>query len=139
MLRGDSWLICGLFLIFLSFNVSMFACVCCLGCLVGRCLFCDFLVVSDMCVASVVGICDDGSAIFWLVSNVFFTIGDRLLQRLMLSKDQDPVDMLKTAIALINNLGGAVVGGLKSGTRRPRWRAQKKDGARMMMQRMEKR
>ena len=128
MLRRDSWLICGLFLIFLSFNVSMFACVCCLGCLVGRCLFCDFLVVSDMCVASVVGICDDGSAIFWLASNDFFTIGDRLLQRLMLSKDQDPVDMLKTAIALINNLGGACVlvvvmaihGWLKSGTRRPR-------------------
>jgi len=51
----------------------------------------------------------DMSAIFWLALNNFFAIGDRLLQRLMLSKDQNPVDMSKTAITLINNLGGAIV------------------------------
>lgn len=51
----------------------------------------------------------DRGAIFWLLINNFFAIGDRLLQRLMLAKDQNPVDMSKTAITLINNAGGAVV------------------------------
>lgn len=48
-------------------------------------------------------------AIGWLLLNNFFAIGDRLLQRLMLAKDQRPVDMSKTAITLVNNVGGALV------------------------------
>lgn len=51
----------------------------------------------------------DLSAIFWLALNNFFAIGDRLLQRLMLAKDQNPVDMSKTAITFVNNVGGALV------------------------------
>jgi len=48
-------------------------------------------------------------ALFWLLLNNFFAIGDRLLQRLMLAKDQNPVDMSKTAITLVNNVGGTLV------------------------------
>merc|ERR1719453_3005776 len=48
----------------------------------------------------------DHSAIGWLLLNNFFAIGDRLLQRLMLAKDQAPVDISKTAITLINNAAG---------------------------------
>jgi len=46
---------------------------------------------------------DDYAAIGWLVLNNFFAIGDRLLQRLMLAKDQDPVDISKTGATLLNN------------------------------------
>jgi len=45
----------------------------------------------------------DRSAIGWLALNNFFAIGDRLLQRLMLAKDQDPVDISKTGVTLLNN------------------------------------
>lgn len=45
----------------------------------------------------------DRAAIGWLVLNNFFAIGDRLLQRLMLGKDQDPVDISKTGVTLLNN------------------------------------
>lgn len=45
----------------------------------------------------------DFGALVWLLLNNFFAIGDRLLQRLMLAKDQDPVDISKTGITLINN------------------------------------
>lgn len=45
----------------------------------------------------------DRAAIGWLLLNNFFAIGDRLLQRLMLAKDQDPVDISKTGVTLINN------------------------------------
>ncbi|CAK0826099.1 unnamed protein product, partial [Prorocentrum cordatum] len=45
-------------------------------------------------------------------------VGDRLLQRLMLSKDQNPVDISKTGITLLNNLEGMlpllVVMGIKN-------------------------
>jgi hypothetical protein len=44
----------------------------------------------------------------WAVLNVFFAVGDRLLQRLMLSKDQQPVDISKTGLTLLNNLLGMV-------------------------------
>jgi len=45
----------------------------------------------------------DRGAIGWLLLNNFFAIGDRLLQRLMLAKDQNPVDISKTGVTLINN------------------------------------
>merc|ERR1719213_147052 len=45
----------------------------------------------------------DRAAIGWLLLNNFFAIGDRLLQRLMLAKDQEPVDISKTGVTLINN------------------------------------
>lgn len=44
----------------------------------------------------------------WVILNVFFAIGDRLLQRLMLAKDQRPVDISKTGLTLLNNLLGLV-------------------------------
>jgi hypothetical protein len=44
----------------------------------------------------------------WVFLNVFFAVGDRLLQRLMLAKDQSPVDISKTGITLLNNLEGMV-------------------------------
>lgn len=51
----------------------------------------------------------DRGAIGWLLVNNFFAIGDRLLQRLMLAKDQSPVDISKTGITLINNAAGLFV------------------------------
>jgi len=51
----------------------------------------------------------DWSGVQWAVANIFFAVGDRLLQRLMLAKDQCPVDMSKTAITLVNNLAGALL------------------------------
>jgi len=54
----------------------------------------------------------------WIFLNIFFAVGDRLLQRLMLSKDQNPVDISKTGITLLNNLEGMlpllVVMGIKN-------------------------
>jgi len=54
----------------------------------------------------------------WVFLNIFFAVGDRLLQRLMLAKDQSPVDISKTGITLLNNLEGMlpllVVMGLKN-------------------------
>eukprot|EP00933_Yihiella_yeosuensis_P019428 TRINITY_DN1575_c1_g2_i6.p1 TRINITY_DN1575_c1_g2~~TRINITY_DN1575_c1_g2_i6.p1 ORF type:complete len:329 (+),score=65.13 TRINITY_DN1575_c1_g2_i6:74-1060(+) len=46
------------------------------------------------------------TGIGWVLLNNFFAVGDRLLQRLMLAKDQCPVDMSKTAITFISNLLG---------------------------------
>lgn len=42
-------------------------------------------------------------AIGWLLLNNFFAIGDRLLQRLMLGRDQQPVDISKTGVTFLNN------------------------------------
>jgi len=42
----------------------------------------------------------------WVFLNIFFAVGDRLLQRLMLAKDQSPVDISKTGITVLNNLEG---------------------------------
>merc|ERR1740115_648881 len=50
----------------------------------------------------------DRSAIGWLALNNFFAIGDRLLQRLMLAKDQNPVDISKTGVTMLNNAIGMV-------------------------------
>lgn len=47
----------------------------------------------------------------WVLLNMVLALGDRLLQRLMLAEDQEPVDLSKAAVTLINNLVGfAVVG-----------------------------
>merc|ERR1719436_1443943 len=48
------------------------------------------------------------AGIVWAVLNIFFAVGDRLLQRLMLAKDQSPVDISKTGVTLLNNLEGMV-------------------------------
>lgn len=40
----------------------------------------------------------------WCFLNMFFAVGDRLLQRLMLSRDQSPVDISKTGCTILNNV-----------------------------------
>jgi len=50
----------------------------------------------------------ESSGIFWVFLNNFFAIGDRSLQRLMLAKDQYPVDISKTGVMFINNLLGMI-------------------------------
>jgi len=50
----------------------------------------------------------DRAAIGWLALNNFFAIGDRLLQRLMLAKDQHPVDISKTGVTFLNNFLGMI-------------------------------
>ncbi|CAJ1366644.1 unnamed protein product [Effrenium voratum] len=54
---------------------------------------------------------DSMEGIQWVLLNMFVAVGDRLLQRLMLAKDQSPVDISKTGVTLINNAVGAVVVG----------------------------
>mmetsp|Transcript_87400 Transcript_87400/g.203285 ORF Transcript_87400/g.203285 Transcript_87400/m.203285 type:complete len:326 (-) Transcript_87400:127-1104(-) len=48
------------------------------------------------------------SGVGWCFLNVFFSICDRLLQRLMLAKDQYPVDISKTGVTFLNNIEGMV-------------------------------
>merc|ERR1719178_95530 len=48
------------------------------------------------------------AGIGWVMLNNFFAVGDRLLQRLMLAKDQQPVDISKSGVTLLNNLLGMV-------------------------------
>lgn len=48
------------------------------------------------------------TGIFWVMLNSFFAVGDRLLQRLMLAKDQHPVDISKTGVTLLNNATGTL-------------------------------
>jgi hypothetical protein len=58
------------------------------------------------------------TGIGWTLANHVFAVIDRLLQRLMLAKDQDPVDISKTGATLLNNVLGVaplVFGGLLSG------------------------
>jgi len=43
------------------------------------------------------------TGVFWALLNNLFAVGDRLLQRLMLGKDQRPVDISKTGVTLLNN------------------------------------
>jgi solute carrier family 35 len=40
----------------------------------------------------------------WILLNMIFAVGDRLLQSLMLSRDQSPVDISKTGTTFLNNL-----------------------------------
>jgi len=44
----------------------------------------------------------------WVFLNSAIAVGDRLLQRLLLSKDQQPVDISKSGITFINNAVGMV-------------------------------
>jgi hypothetical protein len=44
----------------------------------------------------------------WAVLNNFLAVTDRLLQRLMLAKDQNPVDISKSGVTLLNNLIGFI-------------------------------
>jgi len=44
----------------------------------------------------------------WVLLNIFFAVCDRLLQRLMLARDQCPVDISKTGVNLLNNLEGLI-------------------------------
>jgi len=48
----------------------------------------------------------DMSGIGWVILNNLFAICDRLLQRLMLAKDQDPVDISMTGVTFLNNFLG---------------------------------
>jgi len=47
-------------------------------------------------------------AIGWVALNSLLACAERLLQRLMLSKDQAPVDISKTGVSMLNNLLGLV-------------------------------
>eukprot|EP00928_Gymnodinium_smaydae_P062038 TRINITY_DN45984_c0_g1_i1.p1 TRINITY_DN45984_c0_g1~~TRINITY_DN45984_c0_g1_i1.p1 ORF type:complete len:345 (+),score=63.04 TRINITY_DN45984_c0_g1_i1:65-1036(+) len=47
-------------------------------------------------------------AIGWVFANNAFVVADRMLQRLMLAKDQLPVDISKPSVTLLNNLLGVV-------------------------------
>jgi len=51
---------------------------------------------------------DHLNAIGWVLLNNGFVVGDRLLQRLMLGKDQFPVDISKTSLTLMNNIFGMI-------------------------------
>mmetsp|Transcript_58315 Transcript_58315/g.162540 ORF Transcript_58315/g.162540 Transcript_58315/m.162540 type:complete len:320 (-) Transcript_58315:97-1056(-) len=48
-----------------------------------------------------------GGIVFVLLNN-FFVVGDRLLQRLMLGRDQAPVDISKESVTIINNSFGTI-------------------------------
>ncbi|CAE7228815.1 GONST3 [Symbiodinium natans] len=48
----------------------------------------------------------------WILLNSFIAVMDRCLQRLLLSKDQQPVDISKAGITLINNSMGLVPVGI---------------------------
>jgi len=55
---------------------------------------------------------ENWQGIGWVFLNSAIAVVDRLLQRLLLSKDQHPVDISKTGITLINNLVGLLPVGL---------------------------
>jgi len=46
------------------------------------------------------------TGIEWALLNNFLAVGDRLMQRYMLAKDQSPVDISKSGCTLLNNLFG---------------------------------
>lgn len=46
--------------------------------------------------------------IMWVIVNSVVAVGDRCIQRLLLAKEQNPVDMSKTTCTFINNFLGAV-------------------------------
>ena len=48
----------------------------------------------------------------WVMLNSVVAVCDRLLQRLLLSKDQHPVDISKTGITVINNMMGLIPVGI---------------------------
>lgn len=52
---------------------------------------------------------DNLPGIQWVFLNMLLAIGDRLLQRLMLAKEQNPVDISKAGVTLINNIVGFFV------------------------------
>ena len=55
---------------------------------------------------------ENWQGIGWVFLNSAIAVVDRLLQRLLLSKDQCPVDISKTGITLINNLVGLLPVGI---------------------------
>jgi len=76
-------------------RVSVPMLVCIMGMVIGCCLY-----VMELR-ASYVGLA-------WVFVNNFMGVADRLLQRLMLAKDQYPVDISKSGLALLSNLFGMV-------------------------------
>lgn len=64
--------------------------------LTGVCLYTSALDRSDM------------TGILWVFLNNVAATGDRLLQRYMLAKDQNPVDISKTGLTLLNNALGVI-------------------------------
>merc|ERR1740117_1732022 len=64
---------------------------------VGACMYASALDTNDKTSLRAIG---------WVLLNTAFAMSERLLQRLMLSKDQAPADVSKTAASLLNNLGG---------------------------------
>lgn len=55
---------------------------------------------------------ENWQGIGWVFLNSGIAVVDRLLQRLLLSKEQCPVDISKTGITLINNLVGMLPVGI---------------------------
>jgi len=53
---------------------------------------------------------NDGNkaGVAWAMANNLLAVGDRLLQRLMLASDQDPVDISTSGVTLLNNVLGVV-------------------------------
>merc|ERR1719284_2157564 len=45
----------------------------------------------------------------WIFANMLFAVADRLLQRMMLAKEQRPVDISLTGVTLISNFWGFVI------------------------------
>eukprot|EP00927_Polykrikos_kofoidii_P010511 TRINITY_DN1443_c0_g1_i10.p1 TRINITY_DN1443_c0_g1~~TRINITY_DN1443_c0_g1_i10.p1 ORF type:complete len:340 (-),score=58.68 TRINITY_DN1443_c0_g1_i10:35-1054(-) len=79
---------------------------------IGFASFCSILL---MCAGASLSAWDLGNprdnqsswrAIGWIALNTMLACTERLLQRMMLSKDQMPVDVSKTAASLLNNLFG---------------------------------
>eukprot|EP00927_Polykrikos_kofoidii_P010517 TRINITY_DN1443_c0_g1_i9.p1 TRINITY_DN1443_c0_g1~~TRINITY_DN1443_c0_g1_i9.p1 ORF type:complete len:340 (-),score=51.62 TRINITY_DN1443_c0_g1_i9:70-1089(-) len=79
---------------------------------IGFASFCSILL---MCAGASLSAWDLGNprdnqsswrAIGWIALNTMLACTERLLQRMMLSKDQVPVDVSKTAASLLNNLFG---------------------------------
>lgn len=50
----------------------------------------------------------ESSGVQWVFINNFFAMGNRLMQRYLLAKDQNPVDISTSAITLLNNLLGLI-------------------------------
>eukprot|EP00928_Gymnodinium_smaydae_P074409 TRINITY_DN57463_c0_g1_i1.p1 TRINITY_DN57463_c0_g1~~TRINITY_DN57463_c0_g1_i1.p1 ORF type:complete len:344 (+),score=53.02 TRINITY_DN57463_c0_g1_i1:137-1033(+) len=77
-------------------EVSREMLICLFALLVGTLLYCKDLPFDR----------DNLHAIGWVFANNLFVVGDRSLQRLMLAKDQLPVDISKSSVTLLNNLLG---------------------------------
>jgi len=66
------------------------------------------MVIGGTMYASQVRLDTNWVGIIWVIINSLIAVGDRLVQRYLLAKEQNPVDMSKTSCTFANNLLGAV-------------------------------